>query len=84
MPAITKVCARCGSDDIKIDAWAEWDVENQCWELGPVFEKPAICEPCGGETTIVDREVAATPIISRTRAGQPRAAFGLPAQERAG
>lgn len=38
MPAIKIVCCECGSDDILRDAFAEWDRENQCWELQNVFD----------------------------------------------
>lgn len=53
---ITIVCAECGSDDVRRDAWGEWDVENQCWELGTVFDQ-GYCESCGGEASLDEKEL---------------------------
>lgn len=52
---LTKVCKQCGSEDVKHDAWAVWDTENQCWELDAWFDK-AYCSDCDGECTIIDKE----------------------------
>jgi hypothetical protein len=46
------VCSSCGSDNVKADAWAVWDVAAQQWTLSETFEKPAICENCDGECSI--------------------------------
>ena len=51
MTIITWKCDHCASEDVRRDAWAEWSIENQCWELGAVFDDEH-CEACGGETTI--------------------------------
>lgn len=56
-PMVRMVCGTCGSDDVRADAYAEWNEELQQWEVSAVFDKGAVCEPCGGETRI--EEVAA-------------------------
>lgn len=45
------ICKTCKSDNVKVDAFATWDTENQCWELGAMFDA-AFCDDCGGETTL--------------------------------
>ena len=51
---IVKVCERCGSDEVLVDAWAEWSVENQSYQLSELLDH-AECEACGGETDIIDK-----------------------------
>lgn len=46
------VCAVCGSEDIRKDAVASWNVALQQWELVAVFDDPNFCEDCGGETSL--------------------------------
>jgi hypothetical protein len=50
-----KVCKRCGSTDIRKDAWAIWDENSGEWILGEIFDNE-FCEACEGETTIIDIE----------------------------
>ena len=49
------VCGTCGTENIRRDAWAEWDVANQEWVLGCVFDA-GHCEECGGSSNL--KEVA--------------------------
>lgn len=49
------VCTSCGSDDVVVDAWAEWNVPKQQWQLAETFESTAYCRNCDGECSI--REV---------------------------
>lgn len=44
-------CKSCGSPAVYRDAWAEWDVDEQTWILGNVFDY-AHCTRCDGETRI--------------------------------
>jgi len=44
-------CKTCGSNDVRRDAWAVWNVATQQWELGEVFDHEH-CQTCEGETTI--------------------------------
>jgi hypothetical protein len=53
---IIKKCKYCGSTDVKLDAWAEWDVDSQKWILGSVFDN-TFCPECDGETAIIEEEV---------------------------
>jgi ribosomal protein L37AE/L43A len=41
------VCAACGSDDIREDAYAVWDVHSQAWTLQTTFDD-YVCKDCGG------------------------------------
>ena len=52
------VCSHCGSKDVRADAYAAWNKDTQRWEIaGDVFDKGAVCEPCGGETNLKWRRV---------------------------
>jgi hypothetical protein len=51
------VCATCGSDDVRADAFAYWSVERQEWELAATFDKGAVCEKCGEECTLLEVEI---------------------------
>jgi hypothetical protein len=42
------VCERCGSENVKVDAWAVWDMNAQQWELGETYDN-AHCDDCDGE-----------------------------------
>jgi hypothetical protein len=45
-------CAECGSQDILIDAYAEWDKYTNSWYLHSVYEN-AVCNSlvCDGKET---------------------------------
>jgi hypothetical protein len=51
------VCNVCGSDEVSRDAWADWDVTNQEWALGAVFDY-AHCHKCDGETRLIEVELS--------------------------
>ena len=57
---VKMVCAHCGSDDVRADAYAEWDVEAQKWEIAQTFEKGAYCNKCDGETRIEEQSISIT------------------------
>lgn len=40
------VCSLCGSDDVRADAFAAWDVESQQWEVSETYDKGGCCEGC--------------------------------------
>lgn len=51
------VCGRCGSEEVRADAYAEWNIETQEWEISNVFDKGSVCEgdECQGlETRIIE------------------------------
>lgn len=52
---IKMVCATCGSDDVKADAYATWNTETQEWECAQTFDKGAYCNKCDGETTLEEK-----------------------------
>jgi hypothetical protein len=54
---IKMVCADCGSDDVLADAYAEWDVASQKWELQNTFYKGAYCNACEAETRLDEQEI---------------------------
>ena len=53
---IAHVCATCGSDRVKLDAWAAWSVETQAWELASTMQM-AFCEVCNAETSLVQSRI---------------------------
>lgn len=51
-------CKSCGSDQILIDAFGQWDAESQQWELHSTYDNVVCNGDCdGGETTIEWREI---------------------------
>jgi hypothetical protein len=50
-----QVCATCGSENVLADAYAEWDIENQCWSVQNVMDKGHYCNACDGECRIEAR-----------------------------
>ena len=46
------VCSHCGSNDVLSDAYAEWNVAEQKWEIQNLFDKGAYCAKCDGETRL--------------------------------
>lgn len=55
-PKLRMVCEDCGSEEVTRDAWAEWNVETQDWELGAVFDY-AYCHRCQGDAHIEEAPV---------------------------
>ena len=45
---VQPVCNTCGGTDVRIDAWAAWDLPAQRWELHSTYDAHAICGDCGG------------------------------------
>jgi hypothetical protein len=50
------VCSHCGADEVRADAYAEWDVSAQQWAIAQTFDKGAYCGPCDGETSLEWRD----------------------------
>lgn len=50
-PKIRIVCGRCGSNDVRRDAFASWDIEAQDWVLAAVYDQ-GHCEHCQGEARL--------------------------------
>jgi FkbM family methyltransferase len=49
--SVVYVCASCGSLDVRLNAYVEWNVKTQEWEIASIFDS-AICRDCGAETRI--------------------------------
>ncbi len=50
------VCATCGGENVKRDAWAVWSVPDQIWELeGEPFDH-AYCGDCDSECRVEERQ----------------------------
>lgn len=45
--AISYICAQCNSPDVRIEAFAEWDEDNQNWKCQSTFVRNAECQRCG-------------------------------------
>tara|TARA_R110000851_G_scaffold158631_5_gene301688 strand:+ start:1062 stop:1244 length:183 start_codon:yes stop_codon:yes gene_type:complete len=58
MKKITKVCDKCGSEEVYFNAIATWDYRKQDWVLGEDLHRPW-CERCDAEITVEDKEDAA-------------------------
>lgn len=54
---MTYLCERCGSDLVTLDAWAEWNIEQQEWVLGATYDH-TFCHKCDAETRLVEVELA--------------------------
>lgn len=48
---INYICNECGSSDVLLDAWAEWDVSQQDWVLFDTLSQ-AYCRRCDGEARL--------------------------------
>lgn len=57
MAKIVIVCSDCGSSDVRREAWAEWDVEDQEWVLGQVFDQ-GFCGACVGDASLQEIELS--------------------------
>jgi hypothetical protein len=56
---ITKHCETCGSEAVRVDAYAEWDFDSQSWELAELYDYSWCCD-CDAGTNIIDKEVKET------------------------
>src|SRR5258708_3858899 len=50
----TIVCSNCGSDDVRRDATASWNIETQAWALSAVHDQ-GYCQRGEGEPSLADR-----------------------------
>lgn len=54
MAKVTKHCVVCDSEDVWLDANAEWDIEAQTWVLKNTLDT-AYCDNCEAERSIDDK-----------------------------
>jgi hypothetical protein len=52
-PKVVIVCSTCGTQNVLVDAWAEWNPSEQKWELAKVCQT-VYCQECDGESSIVE------------------------------
>jgi hypothetical protein len=52
MSKLRMICGSCGGDNVLCDAFANWNVETQAWELHSTYDKGSHCEDCEGECRI--------------------------------
>ena len=56
MARFNYVCSICGSENVRRDAWAVWNVETQSWELSTVFDA-GFCDDCDGGARLDEVEI---------------------------
>ncbi len=55
-PDVTIHCSSCGGENVRKDAYAEWNSELQQWELSAVFDH-TVCDDCGSECSAVEKAI---------------------------
>lgn len=55
------ICGTCGGRNVSRDAWANWSVTQQDWELGAVFDY-GHCHDCDGESRLEE-----VPVVEERR-----------------
>ena len=46
------VCSSCGGDNVRVDAWAEWDEAQEVWTIHSTYPENSYCEDCASECTL--------------------------------
>jgi hypothetical protein len=55
---IVWVCDKCGSDNVQVEAYAEWNVEEQQWRFDHVDHGDYdFCRDCGDIRPLITRKV---------------------------
>ena len=49
-------CSKCGSFDVRRDAYVEWDIEQQKWVLSTIFDDGA-CMDCEDSSKLIEIEI---------------------------
>jgi hypothetical protein len=57
MSKVTYVCGCCGSDNVSKDAFVDWNITNQEWDLVRAVYDEATCHDCGDSTRLVEQEI---------------------------
>jgi hypothetical protein len=53
---VTIHCGACGGENVRKDAYAEWNVELQQWELSAIFDH-TVCDDCGCEDSAIEKVI---------------------------
>lgn len=56
-PRKVYICNQCGSNNLLFDAWAAWDVENQCMSITTTLDEGHCCGTCGEPTHPIEVEL---------------------------
>ena len=51
MARVKYICRVCKSDDVGRDAWTQWDMESQQWQVQNLMSE-SFCFKCEGETIL--------------------------------
>ena len=51
-PPMKYVCKWCGSDDITLEGYITWCVEDQVYEVGEIANSGHYCATCDGECRV--------------------------------
>lgn len=54
---IHMICSRCGSDNVRADAYAAWDSEQGDWVLHSIYDERH-CESCEATATLIEVDEA--------------------------
>ena len=46
------MCGRCGSSDVRTEAFAEWNAVNQDWKVRELLDGNTVCAKCGRDCEI--------------------------------
>lgn len=66
------VCARCGSENVLADAYAEWDVGSQRCAVTDIMDQGHYCNECDGECSIEDEFIDDDPAASEASTAEAR------------
>ena len=61
MKKVIYVCGRCGSDNVSKDAFVDWNVTKQEWNIVRAVYDEATCHDCGDSTHLVEQDFNADP-----------------------
>lgn len=50
---IKPICEECGSEKVVADAFVQWNIEKQSWEVQVAFDKDSTCHECGDARNII-------------------------------
>lgn len=74
------ICESCSSDDVRKDAWAEWDPKRGDWALGETFDA-CHCANCDGEANVVQVDAEAFASLKELADDERSEANGLAMME---
>jgi DNA-directed RNA polymerase subunit RPC12/RpoP len=76
-PTLAMHCDYCGSPHILADAYAQWSVDAQEWELTDTYPKGDFCPVCDGEARILEVDITNLPPHTALSFSDAKADAGL-------